>query len=61
MSLEIRTPNGKLFGLTDCEDEFFIVDNKKVSLQDVYQDKNLMDELNNDIKNSDKENNDVTK
>lgn len=54
MSLEIRTPNGKLFGLTDTEDEFVIVNNKKIALHDVYQDKTLMDELNDDIKNSDR-------
>lgn len=53
MSCEIRTPNGKLFGLVDREDgqdEFVIVNNKKVALHDVYQDKKLFDEFNDEVK-----------
>lgn len=61
MSLEIRTPKGKLFGLTDCDGEFVIVNNKKVALSDVYQDAKLMAEFNDEIKTSDKELEDVEK
>ena len=59
MSLEIKTPNGKLFGLADCEEEFVIVNNKKVLLQDVYQDDKLLSEFNDEIKTSEKDNQDV--
>jgi len=59
MSLEIKTDGGKLFGLTDCEDEFVVVNNKKVALHDVYQDEKLLSDFNDEIKNSDKEITDV--
>jgi hypothetical protein len=62
MSTEIRTASGKLFGLVDREDgqeEFVIVNNKKVTLHDVYQDKNLFDEFNDEVKSSKKEITDV--
>jgi hypothetical protein len=59
MGTEIRT-NGKLIAVVDCEEEFVIVNNKKVALHDVYQDKALFDEFNEEVKNSINENNDVT-
>ena len=58
MSMEITTPNGKVIGKVDCEDsaqEFVIINNKKVALQDVYQDSDLLESLNDEIKNSDTE------
>jgi len=59
MSLEIRTPTGKLFGLTDCEDEFVVVNKKKIPLQDLYADDKLLQEFNDEVKNSDNEIQDV--
>jgi len=63
MSTEIRTATGKLFGLVDREDgkeEFIVVNNKKVALHDIYQDKSLFDEFNDEVKNSKNEITDVT-
>jgi len=62
MSCEIRTENGKLFGFTDCEDpkdEFVVVNNKKISLHDIYQDEKLFKDFNDEIKNSYQEATDV--
>jgi len=59
MSTEIRT-NGKLMAIVDCEEEFVVVNNKKVALHDIYQDKVLFDEFNDEVKNSKIETTDVT-
>jgi len=61
MSLEIRTPDGKLFGFTDCEEEFVVVNNKKIALHDVYQDEKLLQDFNEEVKHQIKELEDVTK
>lgn len=53
MSIEIRTKNGTLIGeLSDTLDgeDYVIVNNQKRKLRDVYQDKTLRDELNDEIK-----------
>ena len=55
MSCTIKTKNGKLFGITDCENEFVVINNKKIPLSDVYSDKELFDEFNDEIKNSSKD------
>ena len=54
MSLKILNSNGKPLCITDMEDgqeEFFIVDNKKYTEQELRADKDLFDRFNNDIKN----------
>jgi hypothetical protein len=56
MSIEIRTKNGKLVGkISDSmdEDDFLIVNNKRVPLSDVYQNKELKDSFNDSIKSKD--------
>jgi len=56
MSIEIKTPDGKSFGMIDREDgqDFVVVNNKKVALADVYQDKELFDNFNDEINNTEK-------
>ena len=52
MSLEMRTPDGKLFGMVDTDDgaeDFVIINDKKVALSDVYSDDKLRKELNDEI------------
>ena len=51
MSLEIKTKAGKTFGVIDTEDgnDFVIVNNKKITLSDIYQNKDLLKELNDKI------------
>jgi hypothetical protein len=57
MSIEIKTPDGKSFGMADREDgqDFVVVNNKRVALSDVYQDKELFDNFNDEITTSEKE------
>lgn len=53
MSIEIRTKNGKFIGeISDTLDgeDYVMVNNKKRRLRDIYQDKTLRDELNDEIK-----------
>jgi len=53
MSIEIRTKNGTLIAeISDTLDgeDYVIVNNQKRKLRDVYQDKTLRDELNDEIK-----------
>ena len=57
MSIEIKNKNGKTIGLIDREDgeDYVVVKNKKIALSDVYQDKELLNEFNDEIKNSEVE------
>jgi hypothetical protein len=53
MSCDIITKGGKKIGhLSDSMDgdDYLVVDNKKVSLSDVYRDKELKDSFNDSIK-----------
>lgn len=53
MSVEMRTKNGKLIGVisdTLDDEDYVVVNNKKRRLRDIYQDKTLRDELNDNIK-----------
>ena len=55
MSCDIRNKAGKKIGhLSDSMDgeDYLIVDNKKVSLSDVYQNQDLKDSFNDAIKSS---------
>ena len=58
MGCEIRTKNGKVIGhLADSMDEedYLIVDNKKIPLSDVMNSTDLKDSFNNDIKEQNKD------
>lgn len=53
MSCDIRTKGGQLIGhLSDSMDgeDYLIVDNKKVPLSDVYNNKDLKDSFNDSVK-----------
>jgi len=55
--IEIRSKGGKLIGkLSDSMDEedFLIIKDKKVTLNEVYSNKDLIDSFNDDIKKSSK-------
>ena len=55
MSVEIRDKGGRLIGeLSDSldQEDFLIVNSKKVRLSDVYRDKKLKDDFNDSIKKS---------
>lgn len=56
MGIEIRTKSGKLIGqLSDDLDheDYLVVDNKKVPLNDVYNNKELKDSFNDSVKSKD--------
>ena len=58
MSTDIRNKNGKKIGhISDSMDgeDYLIVDNKKVALADIYNNKELKDAFNDSIKSDDKD------
>ena len=55
MGIEIRAKNGKKLGFisdSESEEDYFIVNNKKVSQSTVYADSELKDSFNQSIKKS---------
>jgi len=52
--IELQTKSGKTIGhISDSmsDEDYVVIDNKKVSLSKVYRDKKLRDALNDEIKN----------
>jgi len=49
MSLTIKHKSGKRMGLTDSEQEYVMIENKKVPLADVYENDELRKKFNDSL------------